>query len=73
MISFNFLSLFSIIITPFVKDVIILIMIELQFKRKVRRCEMDKKESRYERRAKISKEIEKVLIEHDVTFLNLAE
>jgi hypothetical protein len=48
-------------------------MIELQFKRKVRRCEMDKKESRYERRAKISKEIEKVLIEHDVTFLNLAE
>ncbi|WP_374122882.1 hypothetical protein [Leptotrichia hongkongensis] len=29
---------------------------------------MDKKESRYERRAKISKEIEKVLIEHDVTF-----
>ena len=35
-----FLSLFSITITPFVKDVIILIMIELQFKRKVRRCEM---------------------------------
>ena len=34
MISFNFLSLFSIIITPFVKDVIILIMIKLQFKRK---------------------------------------
>ena len=40
MISFNFLSLFSIIITPFIKDVIILIMIELQFKRKGRRCEM---------------------------------
>nr|DAY35581.1 MAG TPA: hypothetical protein [Caudoviricetes sp.] len=33
-ISFNFSSLFSIIITPFIKDVIILIMFDLMIQKK---------------------------------------
>ena len=68
MISFNFLSLFSIIITPFIKDVIILIMIGLQFKRKVRRCEggemafLEKNTTKL----RITKEIEMILSENNI-------
>ena len=67
-ISFNFSSLFSIIITPFVKDVIILIMIELQFKRKLRRCESGEMTflERNITKLRITKEIEVILSENNI-------